>query len=126
MTLIGVFAACALLLAMVGLYGVIALSVSQRRKELSVRMALGAQPADIVRLVLSEAVGVATLGAALGVAGALAASRLVAAMLYDVSATDALTYALAAAVVIGIALAASWAPAMRARRLDPASMLRTE
>jgi predicted permease len=126
MTLIGVFAACALLLAMVGLYGVIALSVSQRRKELSVRMALGAQPTDIVRLVLREAFGVAALGAVLGVAGALAGSRLVAAMLFDVSATDGLMYVLAAATVIGIALAASWAPAMRARRLDPASMLRTD
>lgn len=126
MTLIGMFAAFALTLVMVGLYGVIALSVSQRRKELGVRMALGARPSDIARLVMREALGISAVGIVLGVASAVAASRLVSAMLYSVSGTDPLVYVEGVALVVLITLVASLLPAMRARRLDPALTLRAE
>jgi predicted permease len=126
MTLIGMFAAFALTLVMVGLYGVIALSVSQRRKELGVRMALGARPGDISRLVMREALAIAGVGIVVGVVSAVAASRLVSAMLYAVSGTDPLVYFEGVVVVVLITLLASLLPAMRARRLDPALTLRAE
>ena len=124
MTLIGIFAASALVLAMVGLYGVIALGVSERRREIGVRMALGAAPARVLRLVIREGVTLAAVGLAVGLAGALGASRLVAAMLYGVSTSNAAAYLATASVVLIVAGAATWLPARRATRVDPASALR--
>jgi putative ABC transport system permease protein len=124
MTLIAIFAASALVLAMVGLYGVIALGVSDRRREIGVRMALGAAPAHVLRLVLREGALLAGIGLVAGVAGALAASRVVAAMLYGVSTTNAAAYLATALVVLVVAGAATWIPARRATRVDPVTALR--
>jgi predicted permease len=118
--------AMALLLAVVGLYGVIAYGVVRRRREISVRIALGAQPVDVVRLVLREGMMVALAGIGLGAFGALAGMRLIASLLYGVSPWDAMTFAGAAAVLAAIAAAAAWVPAERAVRLDPAAALRQE
>jgi ABC-type antimicrobial peptide transport system permease subunit len=126
MTLIGFFAASALALAVAGLYGVISLSVSNRRRELGVRMALGARPADILRLILSEGFAIAAAGVALGLGGAYAASRLVSSLLYDVSATSASIYGAAAAITAFVTLAATMLPALRATRVDPTEALREE
>jgi putative ABC transport system permease protein len=124
MTLIGFFAASALALAVAGLYGVIALSVSNRRRELGVRMALGAQSGDILRLILREGFGIAAAGVVFGLGGAYAASRLVSSLLYDVSATSASIYGAAAALTVCVTLAATMLPALRATRVDPTEALR--
>jgi putative ABC transport system permease protein len=124
MTLIGFFAASALALAVAGLYGVIALSVSNRRRELGVRMALGARPADILRLILSEGIGIAAAGVLFGLGGAYAASRLVSSLLYDVSATSPPIYGAAAALTVLVTLAATTLPALRATRVDPTEAFR--
>ena len=124
MTLIGFFAASALALAVAGLYGVIALSVSNRRRELGVRMALGARPADIIRLILSEGFVIAGGGVVFGLAGAYASSRLVSSLLYGVSATSASIYGAAAAITVLVTLAATMLPAMRATRVDPTEAFR--
>jgi putative ABC transport system permease protein len=126
LVLLGAFAATALVLALVGLYGVIALSVGQRRRELGVRIALGARPADVRALVLREGLRVAFLGTLVGLAAAAAVSRLIQGMLYGVSAVDAGVYAGAAAIVILVALGASWVPALTATRVDPVIALRAE
>jgi predicted permease len=124
MTLIAFFAASALALAVAGLYGVIALSVSNRRRELGVRLALGAQPADILRLILWEGFGITAAGVALGLGGAYAASRLVWSLLYDVSATSASIYGASAAITAFVTLAATMLPALRATRVDPTEAFR--
>ena len=126
MTLIGVFAAAALALAIVGLYGVIALIVGQRRREIGVRLALGARPADVVRMVLGEASRLSLAGVALGIVGALALTRVLGSLLYGVSTTDTLTFVGAALVVLVISLGAGFAPARRASRVDPTVTLRSE
>ena len=126
MTLIGIFAGSALLLAVVGLYGVIALSVTQRRRELSVRVALGARAADVLGLVLGEGLTITAAGVVLGLAGAVALSRLVTSLLYGVSPTSPAIYALATCVVILVTLSASLVPATRAARADPNDALRSE
>jgi putative ABC transport system permease protein len=126
MTIIAGFAASALVLAMVGLYGVIALSVGQRRQEIGVRMALGARPSDVLRLVLSEGLRITLAGTTLGLLGAFALSRVVTSLLYDVSATDATTYAASAAAIVAVTLLATFIPARRATRVDPTSALRTD
>ena len=113
----------ALVLAIVGLYGVLALLVGQRRREIGVRLALGAGRGDVVRLVLGEGARVAAVGIVLGLAAAYAAMRALAALLYGVTATDPVTYAGAAALVGVIALAATYAPARRASRVDPKTAL---
>ena len=126
MTLIATFAALALVLATVGLYGVLALIVGQRRREIGVRLALGASPRAIVRLVLREGAGVAVIGVIVGLAGALALTRVLEALLYGISSRDAITFAGAAAFVAVVTLAATWVPARRAARLDPRSALAAE
>jgi ABC-type antimicrobial peptide transport system permease subunit len=124
MTIIGCFAASALLLAMIGLYGVIALSVGQRRREIGVRMALGARPSDVLRLVLGEGSRIAIVGIVIGLAGAFSISRVVSSMLYGVSATSVPVYAMATLVIAGVTLAATAIPARRATRVDPTTALR--
>jgi len=124
MMLIGIFAAAALVLAMVGLYGVIALGVGERRREIGVRVALGAAPGHVLRLVLREGAMLAGIGLVVGIAGALATSRVVGAMLYDVSTTNAAAYVATALVVLAVGGLATWLPARRAMRVDPVIALR--
>jgi putative ABC transport system permease protein len=124
--LLGTFAAVALVLALVGVYGVTSYAVSQRAGEVAVRMALGAQRHEVVRLVARQSLGSAALGIGIGCAGAALATRLMADLLFRVSATDPLTL-LGAAGALGItALAASYLPAMRAARVSPARALRSD
>ena len=124
MAVLGVFAGLALLLALVGLYSVIALSVAQRRREIGVRMALGAQPRDVLTLVLGEGMRVTLLGVATGLAGAFALTRVLRSLLFDMSPTDPRFFAGAAALVALVALVATFAPARRAVRVDATSALR--
>jgi putative ABC transport system permease protein len=124
--LLGIFAAVALSLAAVGTYGVMSYSVTQRRLELGVRMALGAGSRGVLGLVLGQGLAVAGAGLVLGVGGALALSRLLTSLLFEVKATDPIAF-LTAPVLLGlVALAACWVPAWRAARVDPAKILRQE
>jgi putative ABC transport system permease protein len=126
MQLLGVFAALAAALAAVGLYGTIAYTVSQRDREFGIRMALGAGPGELLRLVVRQGLDVAALGIAAGTATALALSRVLSSLLYGVSPADPLTYAAIVLGVGGLALLASYLPARRAARLLPARVLRSE
>jgi putative ABC transport system permease protein len=120
------FAVLALLLAAAGLYGVISYSVSQRVQEIGIRMALGAVPADIRRMVARETVVLVAVGSILGLAGGAAIARAASSVLFAVSATDPATYAGVALALISIALLASYAPVRRATRIDPLVALRSE
>jgi putative ABC transport system permease protein len=124
--LLGSFASVALALAAVGIYGVMSYSVAQRQNEIGIRMALGARPANVLRLVMGEAMGVAAAGAAAGLAAALALTRLMSGLLYGVAATDPATFAGVGAVLIAVALAATYIPARRAVGVDPLRALRSE
>ena len=126
MTLIGIFASLALLLAVVGLYSVLALLVGQRQREIGVRLALGASPGDVVRMVVGEGARVAAIGVVLGVGGALLVTRVLRTLLYGVTATDTATFAGAALIVIAAALAGAYLPARRAARVDPKAALASE
>jgi putative ABC transport system permease protein len=123
---IGSFAGLALILAMIGLYGLISYTVQQRTREIGIRMALGAQPADVLKLVIGQGVGAVLGGVAIGVAAALALTRLMASLLFGVRPTDVVTFASVAVLLTGVALAASYIPARRAMRTDPLNALRHE
>ena len=125
-TVLGVFAGLALLMAVIGLYGVISYAVTQRTQELGVRMALGAQPAEILWLVVGQGMKLAALGAAAGLVAAVAIARLLRNQLFHVSAFDPPTFVLMAAALIGAAMLASYIPARRATRVDPMVALRYE
>jgi putative ABC transport system permease protein len=125
-TLVAVFAAIGLLLAATGIYGVMAYAVSERTHELGVRLALGATSGDVLRLVFGEAIALAAIGAAVGIAGAIATTRLMAALLFGVAPTDLVTFATLAGLLVATALAASYVPARRAMRVDPMVALRYE
>jgi len=126
MTIIGVFAVSSLLLAGVGLYGVIAYGVTQRTREFGVRMALGAVPSEMSRLVLRKGTVLALSGAALGLGGAIVLARGMESLLYGVAPLDPVSFAAAAALLLGVALAASYFPARRAALTDPTQSLRAE
>lgn len=122
--LMGAFAAAALLLAAIGIYGLVAYAVTLRRQEFGIRMALGAARGDVLRLVLVEAARIASVGVALGALAAFGAARLIRALLFGVGASDLPTFAATAALLAAIALAASYLPARRAVRVDPVAALR--
>jgi putative ABC transport system permease protein len=124
--LLGLFAAAALVLAAIGIYGVISYSVSQRRHEIGVRMALGARPADMLKLVVRQAMVLASIGVAVGTLAAYAATRVLSSLLFEVSPTDPGTFAGVAVVLASAAFVASLVPAVRATRVDPLIALRTD
>ena len=125
-TLVSVFGALALMLAAVGLYGVVAYVVRQREREIGVRMALGATPAQVVGLMLRRGMAPVLAGLAVGIPLALLATRLLRSLLYEVSASDPLTFVGVAALLAAVALVASWVPSRRAARVDPAVTLRAD
>lgn len=123
MLLLGIFSGAALILAVVGIYGVIAYSVAQRAQELGIRMALGARQGDILRLVVGHGLALTLAGIAIGLAGSVALTRVLASLLYRTSATDPFTFAFSAGIFLAVAAAASYVPARRAARIDPAETL---
>ncbi len=124
--LLGLFALLALVLGAVGIYGILAYTVSQRQREIGVRLALGARPPEVLRMVLRSGMTLAGLGVALGVAGALVLARVMASILYGVAPHDPLTFGAVVVVLLGVALVACLVPARRAMRVDPAITLRGE
>jgi predicted permease len=126
MSLFAVFAALALVLGAVGIYGVVSYSVTQRRPEIGMRMALGAQRQDILRLIVGQGARLALIGVAIGIGGAFALTGLIRTMLFGVSVTDPLTFLAVAMVLTTVALAACYIPARRAIRVDPIVALRHE
>jgi len=126
MWLIGTFAGLALTLAAIGIYGVMAYSVSQRTREIGVRIALGAQQRNVLRLIMGQGARLALAGVAVGLIGAFALTRLMASLLFGVSPRDFMTFALVPAMVLALILVGCYIPARRATRLDPVVALREE
>jgi putative ABC transport system permease protein len=125
-TLLTIFGAIAITLAAIGLYGVLAFIVAQRKREIGVRMALGATPRSLIADVLGEGLRLAGIGVAAGIVLALAATRLLTSMLYGTSATDVATFASVSLLLIVVAIGASFVPALRASRVDPLIALRED
>jgi putative ABC transport system permease protein len=124
--LFGVFAGVALLLASVGIYGVMSYSVAQRTHEIGIRLALGARRGDVLRLIVVQGMKLTAVGTVIGLAGALALTRLIRSLLFEASTTDPLTFGLVAALLGIVALLACYIPAWRATKVDPLVALRHE
>ena len=124
LVLIGCFALTAMLLAAIGLYGVLAYAVGQRTREIGIRLALGAKRGEVLRMVMSQAGKLAVAGVVIGLVAAVLASRLLRAQLFEVAPTDTVTYVLVATGLLSVSLLASWIPARRASRIDPMTALR--
>jgi putative ABC transport system permease protein len=124
--LVAVFAALAIVLASVGIYGVMAYAINQRVQEIGIRMALGAQRRDVLRMILMQGARLALAGLIAGLAGAMALTRLLGNLLYGITPTDPLTFAAVGALGLAVALAASYIPARRAMAVDPSMALRYE
>jgi ABC-type antimicrobial peptide transport system permease subunit len=124
--LLSAFAGLALLLAIIGLYGVLSYRVSQRTREIGIRMALGAQRPAVLGLIIGQGLRLTALGLVLGLAAAAATTRVFAGLLYQTAPTDPVSFFAAAVVLVGAALAACWLPARRATRVDPIDALRAE
>jgi len=124
--LVAVFGLLALGLAAVGLYGVVSYVVRQREREIGVRVALGAPPSRVLALMLRQGMAPVGVGLAIGLVGALAVTRVLRSLLFEVSATDPLTFVAVAALLGAVALAASYLPSRRATRMQPAAVLRAE
>ena len=123
---LGLFAATALSLAVVGIYGVMSLVVTARTREIGIRMALGADQRRVRRQVVGEGLALVSVGALLGLAGALACTRVLQSLLFDLTPSDPITYVSIVGVLGAAALAASWIPARRAAKVDPIAALRSE
>jgi putative ABC transport system permease protein len=124
--LFGLFAALALSLAAVGIYGVVSYSVAQRTREIGLRVALGAQTGDVMRMVIRQGLALAGLGAAIGLGAAALAARLMKSLLFNVSAIDPATFTILPLSLLVVAVAACWIPARRAAKVDPMVALRCE
>ena len=124
--LLVVFAALAVALAVVGIYGVMSYTVAQRTQEIGIRMSLGAQPPDVLRMIIGQGMRLVSLGLVIGLAGALAISQVLRSLLFEISATDPLTFAAVGLLLVLVALLACWLPARRAARVDPVIALRQE
>jgi putative ABC transport system permease protein len=126
MVLLGLFATAATLIATCGLYGLMAYAVSQRRREIGVRMALGADRGDVLRLVLTRALRIVVAGAIVGLAGAVSVTRVLQTFLFGVTPTDPLAFTIVTLLLMAVGLMAAWLPARRATRIDPCAALRAE
>ena len=126
MTLLSVFAGVALILAALGIYGTLSYSVEQRSQEIGIRMALGAEGADLRRMVIRQGMSLAGLGILIGLAGALALSRLITTLLFGVYPNDPVSFAAIALLLAAVAFLATWLPARRATKVDPLAALRHE
>jgi putative ABC transport system permease protein len=126
LSLLGLFAGLALLLAGIGIYGVMSYAVAQRRHEIGIRLALGAQPRDVLRLVIGEGMRLASLGVGLGLIGAFILTRFIKSLLFGVGAADPMTFALISLLILSVALLACYLPARRAMKADPLIALRSD
>jgi putative ABC transport system permease protein len=124
--LLGGFAALALILAIIGLYGLLAFTVTQRQREIGIRMALGARRFDVLNLVVGQGMRLTSIGILIGISGAWALTRVMEHLLFEVKSTDPMTFSAVSLLLVGVALLACWLPARRAAKIDPMEALRYE